>query len=64
MENVKVDCLVRKKREGKGKEGEKKIVGLTIFFPSNVGRKKERKFFLTTMKSKITLLSIFEEIKK
>ena len=27
MENVKVDCLVRKKREGKGKEGGKKTNG-------------------------------------
>ena len=46
MENVKVDCLTRKKREGKGKEGgKKKLAGSTIFYPSNVGRKRERKIF-------------------
>ena len=45
MENVKVDCLVRKKRERKGKEGGKKTSGSHNFLSFQCWKEKGEEIF-------------------
>ena len=45
MENVKVDCLVRKKRKEKGKKGGKKTSGSHNFLSFQCWKEKREKIF-------------------
>ena len=51
-----------KRKEGK-RGRKKKLVGPTIFYPPNVGRKRERKFFLLQWRVKLLFCLFFKRLK-